>query len=88
MKYIEFNSSINPNIGVKIELQLIDNVTFDYELDDSLLLSEVERSGRRGGRNQVKAALSGDEELERIKKAKEEREAQEKANDSIPNDDN
>ena len=31
MKYIEFNSSINPTIGVEIELQLIDNVTFDLK---------------------------------------------------------
>ncbi|MDQ7023992.1 MAG: ABC transporter ATP-binding protein [Anaerolineae bacterium] len=39
---------------------VFDHVTFDYELDDSLLLTEVERLGRRGG-NTVRAALSGDD---------------------------
>lgn len=53
---------------------VFDDVTFTYELDDNFLLNEVERMGRgrRGGGYQVKAALSGDDELERIKKAKEE----------------
>ncbi|GAB5491618.1 MAG: ABC transporter ATP-binding protein [Phototrophicaceae bacterium] len=45
-----------------------DNVTFSYDFDDSLLLADVERMGRRGGGVQVQAALSGDDELKKIKR--------------------
>ena len=45
-----------------------DNVTFDYEIDESLLLNEVERMGRgRRGGGQVMAALSGDDVLKKKK---------------------
>ncbi len=44
-----------------------DNVTFSYEFDETMLLSDVERIGRRG-RVEVKAALSGDDELEKAKR--------------------
>ena len=42
---------------------VFDNVTFGYELDESLLLTEVERLGRGGRGNTVRAALSGDDAL-------------------------
>lgn len=45
-----------------------DNVTFGYDFDESILLSDVERVGRHGGGSgAVKAALSGDDELEKAK---------------------
>ena len=43
MKYIEFNSSINPNIGVKIELQLIDNVIFDLKNISHKILADMDK---------------------------------------------
>ena len=45
-----------------------DNVTFSYDFDDTMLLTDVERVGRRGGGVQVQAALSGDDELKKIKR--------------------
>jgi ATP-binding cassette, subfamily B, bacterial len=46
---------------------VFDNVVFSYELDENLLLTEVERGGRRGGN--IKAALSGDDAPRVVKKA-------------------
>jgi len=43
MKYIEFNSSINPTIGVEIELQLIDNVTFDLKNISHNILADIDK---------------------------------------------
>lgn len=43
---------------------VFDNVTFSYELDESLLLTQVER----GGRSNVMAALSGDDAPRMVKK--------------------
>ena len=39
---MEFNSSPNPTIGVEIELQLIDNSTFDLKNIASKVLSDVD----------------------------------------------
>ena len=43
MKNIEFNSSINPTIGVEIELQLIDNVTFDLKNISHKILADIDK---------------------------------------------
>ena len=50
-----------------------ENVTFSYEFDESMLLSDVERMGRGrrgGGGMQVQAALSGDDTLKKIRAKK------------------
>ena len=41
---MEFNSSPNPTIGVEIELQLIDNSTFDLKNIASKVLSDVDHN--------------------------------------------
>ncbi len=43
MKYIEFNSSIKPTIGVEIELQLIDNATFDLKNISHKILADIDK---------------------------------------------
>ena len=42
MKYIEFNSSKNPTIGVEIELQLVDNTTLDLNNISHKVLAEID----------------------------------------------
>lgn len=46
-----------------------ENVTFSYEFDETMLLSDVERMGRRGG-GEIQAALSGDDTLKKVKAKK------------------
>ena len=43
MKFIEFNSSSKPSIGVEIELQLIDNVTFDLKNISQKVLTNIDK---------------------------------------------
>ena len=43
MKFIEFNSSKNPTIGVEIELQLIDNITLDLKNISHKVLADIDR---------------------------------------------
>ena len=43
MNFIEFNSSPNPTIGVEIELQLIDNVTFDLKNISHKILTNIDK---------------------------------------------
>ena len=44
---------------------------FSYEFDETMLLSDVERIGRRGNAN-IQAALSGDDTLRKAKEDKKE----------------
>jgi len=44
MKFIEFNSSKNPTIGVEIELQLIDNITLDLKNISHKVLADIDRN--------------------------------------------
>ena len=43
IKIIEFNSSLNPTIGVEIELQLIDNVTLDLKNISPKILVDIDK---------------------------------------------
>jgi len=43
MKYIEFNSSINPTIGVEIKFQLIDNIIFDLKNISHKILADMNK---------------------------------------------
>ena len=43
MKFIEFNSSKNPSIGVEIELQLVDNITLDLKNISHKVLADIDR---------------------------------------------
>ncbi len=48
-----------------------EDVMFSYEFDETMLLSDVERIGRRGNAN-IQAALSGDDTLRKAKEEKKE----------------
>ncbi|MGB7339344.1 MAG: ABC transporter ATP-binding protein [Phototrophicaceae bacterium] len=48
-----------------------EDVMFSYEFDETMLLSDVERIGRRGNAN-IQAALSGDDTLRKAKEDKKE----------------
>ena len=41
---IEFNSSVNPTIGVEIELQLIDNNTLDLKNISPEVLVDIDKN--------------------------------------------
>ncbi|MEM9951280.1 MAG: ABC transporter ATP-binding protein [Chloroflexota bacterium] len=62
-----------------------ESVTFSYEFDESMLLTSVERVGRRGG-GQVEAALSGDDELAKARAKKRAEDHSEEENQSQARD--